>query len=295
MREVESESTSCKIWRWMTQMTHARNAPLNREKCWVKGRGLCSSKVLSLTGAPDSSSGVTEQHAQPHESRSEQNTHNSLLYGQRKRTAVTGDRSDSDRRILMVTHQWRCRERFLSFFRWIVSVCYGGISPQLSVCAPGQPTPMKSCSYMQSERLWSGIRFLCVLWIKTLAGFDTCNLWIFPPGLMTNMELPGRCMLFAALVMSVPHPACSGQCLNYSPARAIKTSWLVVNQTGTPAVRRTDWYGGMRMIWICKTKPNFACAYTPSKMLLNPAKMHSDWFWNCRILKHVKSAFIFLG
>lgn len=64
----------------MTQMTHARNAPLNREKCWEKGRGLRSSKLLSLTGAPDSSLGVTEQHAQPHESRSEQNTRTTHFY-----------------------------------------------------------------------------------------------------------------------------------------------------------------------------------------------------------------------
>lgn len=95
---------------------------------------------------------------------------------QRERTAVTGDRCDSDRRLFEVTLQWRCRARLLSFFRWIVSVCHGGSSPRLSVCAPGQPTPVKSCSYMQSERLWSRIRFPWVLWIKTLAGFD--NLWI---------------------------------------------------------------------------------------------------------------------
>lgn len=107
-------------------------------------------------------------------------TYNSLLYEQRERTAVTGDRSDPDRLLFMITYQWRCRARFLPFFRWIVSVCYGGISPQLSVRAPGQPTPMKSCSYMQSERLWSGIRFLCVFWIKILAGLIRVICGIFP-------------------------------------------------------------------------------------------------------------------
>lgn len=150
----------------MTQMTHARNAPLNREKCWEKGRGLCSSKRLSLRGAPDSSSGVTEQHAQPHEPRSEQNTRTAHFYT----SSAAGDRSDSDRRLFEVTHQWRCRARALSYFSWTVSVCYGSRSPPLSVCAPGQPTPMKSCSYMQSEKLWSGIRFPCVLWNKTPRG-----------------------------------------------------------------------------------------------------------------------------
>lgn len=66
----------------------------------------------------------------------------------------------------------------------------------------------------------SGSRGYCGL--KPSRGLIIC-------GLMINMELPGRCMLFAALVMSVPHPACSGQCfmhVNYSPARAIKISWL---------------------------------------------------------------------
>lgn len=159
VREVESESTTCKSWRWMTQMTHARNAPLNREKCWEKGRGLCSSKVLSLTA------GTSVQLRCSRAARAQSKTHE-----QRERTAVTGDRCDSDRRLFEVTLQWRCRARLLSFFMWIVSVCHGGSSPQLSVCAPGQPTPVKSCSYMQSERLWSGIRFPWALWIKNPRG-----------------------------------------------------------------------------------------------------------------------------
>ncbi len=57
--------------------------------------------------------------------------------------------------------------------------------------------------------------------LKPLAGFETCNFCLFYvfPGLMTNMELPGRCVLLAALLMSVPHPVRSGQYVNYSPSR----------------------------------------------------------------------------
>jgi len=159
-KSIESESR--KSWRWMT---HARNAPIKSRKMLGEGAW-----PLFFKGP------VTHSRGSRSQLRCSRAKHAQLAF---HTSSASGQLSPAtDRRSCEVTLQWRCRARLLSFFRWMLSVCHGGSSPQLSVCAPGQPTPVKSCSYMLSERLWSGIRFPWALWIKTLAGFDTCNLWI---------------------------------------------------------------------------------------------------------------------
>lgn len=260
-------------------MTHARNAPLNREKCWEKGRGLCSSKLLSLRGAPDSSSGVTERHAQPHESRSEQNTR-----GARPGTDVTL----TDACLGLHTNGVVARESCL-------------ISAEQILFVTGADHLLSAFAHLADPRQWSraptrnlkgsgaksGSCAYCGL--KPPAGFDRCNLWLFFnyyyfSGLMTNMELPGRCVLFAALLMSVPLPVRSGQCfthviVNYSPSRCDQNKLSGCQPNRDSCVWRTGCYGEkeMGMIWICKTKPNFAYPYTPNiQMWLNPTNLQID-------------------
>ncbi len=129
------------------------------------------------------------------------------------------------------------------------------------LASPRQWSRAPTCN-LKGSGAESGSRAYCGL--KPLAGFDTCNLWLlfylfFSPGLMTNMELPGRCVLFAALLMSVPHPVRSGQCfthVNYSPSRCDQNklsgcqlnrdSWCLTN----------DWLERKRWGWFEYAKQN---------------------------------------
>jgi len=238
--------------------------PLNREKCWEKGRGLCSSKVLSLTaGAPDPSSGVPER-----------NTRNSPFT--RAARADSCHRRQIDAHVRLHSNGGVARDFCPSSgecFLFVMGAAHLS-SAFAHLANPRQWSRAPTC-YLKGSGAESGSSGHCGL--KPSRGLIRVIC-----GLMTNMELPGRCVLLAALVMSVPHPACSGQCflhVNYSPARAIKTRRLAKRRRMvSDSEWRTDWYGEMGVIWICKTNQNFACAYTPNKILLNPANLHSDWF-----------------
>lgn len=117
---------------------------------------------------------------------------------------------------------------------------------------------------------------------------DTRNLWICvcfsSPGLMSTMELTGRCVLLAALVMSVPHHACSG-CVNrvcnprmgnLAVGRPIQT----ISQCGSTSPEQFCMYRPDSCVLDCEICDASVSqhAHSPSSMTDSPFKQPLTWW-----------------